>query len=1066
MLMLIQALVQSPQLRRKQATALMIASVAPFGGNFVYLIGLSPLPHLDPTPFCFMVTCLACGWALLNFRLVGIVPEAYNAVIQGMDDIVLVLDAGSRIVDLNPAAQKLFELTCEKSVGQPVEEALAGWPALLECYREGTETRTQIALGEDKVPRQFHLSIMPLHSNDGIEVGCLILLREITDRARTERALRESEERYRMLVEQARDIICTIDMKSGIITGANDFAAKMLGHDMDEVVNRMSFLELVHPEDYESVIIRMQELAVEKTRAPNFPLRLVKADGSVMHVEVNASVVYDPEGAPDTFFGVLRDVTDRKHAEEALKESEERYRILVDHSLTGVCLLQDMKCEFANNRLLAISGYSSEEIVGMPIDRLVHPDDIAKVQDIIARRFSGKVPMTQHQFRAIRKDGENLWIETFGAPIEYMGKPALLINVVDITERRRAEEALRLTQFTVDHAPDPVYWMGPDARFVYVNEAACQKLGYSQEELLSMTVHDIDPDFTAEVWPDHWRELQQKRTRIIESHHKTKDDRIFPVEITLNLLEFMGKEYNCAVAHDISNREEAALQIQQSEERYRALFKESKDCVFITSPDGAFLDINPAGVELFGYSSKEELLDADPKSDLYVKPEDRDTFQAIMGWQGFVKDYELLLKTKDGRPLNILVTASVYVDDKNETNAYRGIMRDITERKQLEHQLIQSQKMEGIGTLAGGIAHDFNNILGGILGYASFMKTKMDENHEFFRYVDTIESGATRAAELTSQLLAFARGGKYETQPINLNTIVAETLKLVGRTFDKAIEISANLTPELPAVEADAGQMQQVMMNLCVNASDAMPAGGLLVIETGVEQMTEVHVAKGSNANSRPYVVLLVADSGIGMAPETLQRIFEPFYTTKAEGKGTGLGLSMVYGVVKNHGGFIDVRSEPGDGSSFKVYIPASEEIATLQQFQEEAPQGGNELILVVDDEEPICSLAKEILEDHGYRVLLAADGAEAIAIFREYNGEIGLVILDMVMPKMGGRETFMKMREINPEVRALLSTGYSREGKAREIVESGVLGFVQKPYGVHSLLAAVRNVLDRETSV
>jgi CheY-like chemotaxis protein len=331
--------------------------------------------------------------------------------------------------------------------------------------------------------------------------------------------------------------------------------------------------------------------------------------------------------------------------------------------------------------------------------------------------------------------------------------------------------------------------------------------------------------------------------------------------------------------------------------------------------------------------------------------------------------------------------------------------------------------------------------------------------------VNTIESGATRAAELTSQLLAFARGGKYETRPVNLNRTVRETLKLIDRTFDKSIEITSDLFPNLPSVEADAGQMQQVLMNLCVNAGDALPAGGRLIIKTSVEQITEVHVGKWSDANSRDYVVLSVTDTGIGMEAETIERIFEPFFTTKKEGKGTGLGLSMVYGVVKNHGGFIDVRSEPGEGASFKVHLPASEKPEVSQLSEYEAPMGGNELILVVDDEEPIRALAKEILEDHGYRILLAVDGVEGLKIFREYNGEIGLVILDMVMPKLGGRETFLKMKELNPEVRALLSTGYSREGKASEILDSGVMGFVQKPYRVNSLLSAVRNVLDRETS-
>jgi CheY-like chemotaxis protein len=341
------------------------------------------------------------------------------------------------------------------------------------------------------------------------------------------------------------------------------------------------------------------------------------------------------------------------------------------------------------------------------------------------------------------------------------------------------------------------------------------------------------------------------------------------------------------------------------------------------------------------------------------------------------------------------------------------------------------------------------------------MKTKMDEDHAFYKYVDTMESGAMRAAELTSQLLAFARGGKYETRPVNLNRIVDETLKLVDRTFDKSIEIATDLFSDLPTVEADAGQMQQALMNLCVNAGDAMPTGGLMVIRTAVERGAGVYAEKQPDVDARDYVVISVSDNGIGMDTETSERIFEPFFTTKEEGKGTGLGLSMVYGVIKNHGGFVNVYSEPGHGATFRVYLPASDQPEALKTPEAVAPHGKNELVLVVDDEEPIRELAREILESYGYRVMLATDGADGVEKYRAGSGEISLVLLDMVMPRLGGQEAFLRMKEINPDVRTLLSTGYSQDGRAREILESGAIGFVQKPYRVAALLSAVRNALD-----
>jgi signal transduction histidine kinase/CheY-like chemotaxis protein len=388
-------------------------------------------------------------------------------------------------------------------------------------------------------------------------------------------------------------------------------------------------------------------------------------------------------------------------------------------------------------------------------------------------------------------------------------------------------------------------------------------------------------------------------------------------------------------------------------------------------------------------------------------------------------------------------------------------LKDITDQKRLEAQLQQAQRMESIGTLAGGIAHDFNNILGGILGYASLTKAVIPSDHKIYSYVETIERSAVRAAELTAQLLGFARGGKYKVAPVDLNHVVDDTMKIISRTLDKSIDIEIRRCEQLPTVEADAGQLEQVLMNLCVNAGEAMPAGGTLTIETDVETLTDEYVKTHVGAKPGPCVTLSVTDTGIGMNKETRERIFEPFFTTKGEGKGTGLGLSMVYGVVKNHEGYVDVRSEPGHGTTFNIYLPVSGKPEEKESSEVDTPLQADELILVVDDEEAIRSFVKEVLGRNGYRVLLAKDGAEAINVYQQHDGDIGLIILDMVMPKMGGQETFLRLRAHNPGVKVLLSTGYSQSGKAQEILDTGVMGFIQKPYRPNALLAKVRSVLD-----
>ncbi|RJP14857.1 MAG: PAS domain S-box protein [Candidatus Abyssobacteria bacterium SURF_5] len=1152
---------------------------------------------------------------------------------------------------------------------------------------------------------------------------------EISERGRIEKALRESKERYRMLVEEATDIICTIDMKTGLISSANAYASKVLGYDKpNEILNKLSFMDLVHPDDHAKVFERLREFALEKKRTPNFPLRLKQANGSYVHVEVNGATTYDSEGNPETFIGVLRDVTERKRAEEALRESEVRYRTLVDSSLTCICLIQDGKFKFANRRLIELAGYSLEELIEMSFLDLVYPEDRDFVRSVTQQRLNGQNVSPYSSYRTITRDGRVVWMQAFGTVVEHEGRPAILADLVDITELKRAEEELRSSgerlKILFEYAPDAYYLNDVNGNFVDGNKAAEELIGYAREELVGKSFLELNliradqlenaaaimrentrgkaslddlilirkdgSEVAVEVriFPvridnqpmvlgiardvterkradDLLRQSEEKYRTLLDSieigfyetdlegnllffnesvqkvlgypHDEllgmnyrqyvnnadariifnsfnkvfktgtadkgfacnviTKHGSVKPIEFSVSLVrdvhgqpigfrgvtrditerrqaeeqlrkseekyraseekyrtllelfdlgfyetdlsgnllffnetirEYLGypadelrgmnyrryvneedadimfrafnrvfksgnaeKCFVCnvvtkkgsltpvefsvslvrdengspagfrGVTRDITERKEAEEQLRKSEEKYRTLFEESKDVICIASPDGELLDINAAGIHLFKASSKEELLKQNIFAFLFPLQEDRRRLEKAFTDRGFVKDFEVNTSDRNGRQLNLLITANSVRDDEGKIIAYRGIIRDVTEKKQLEQQLFQAQKMESIGTLAGGIAHDFNNLLGGILGYASFIKSKIDHNDKLYGYVDTIERSAMRAAELTSQLLGFARGGKYDTKTVNLNDIIIETMKIIGRTFDKSIEIETHLADELATVEADAAQIQQVLMNLCVNALDAMPGGGKLVIETEVADLSEDYIRLHFGAKKGDYVTLSVTDTGIGMDRETMKRIFEPFFTTKEKGKGTGLGLAMVYGVIKNHGGFIRVYSEPGAGSTFKVFLPAVGKAESKEPREDHLPRGGNEIILIVDDEAAIRSLAKDALEGKGYKVLLAEDGKEAIEVYRESFADIALVILDMVMPKMGGRETFLKMQEINPGIKALLSTGYSQNGKAKEILDCGVFGFIQKPYQVNKLLSKVRNVLD-----
>jgi len=885
---------------------------------------------------------------------------------------------------------------------------------------------------------------------------------EVTERGRTEEALRASEQKFRSLVELTSDWIWETD-NYGIYTYASSNVREILGFEPEEMVGKFS-IDIVAPDEVDKVAGFYIEKAGNKESFKGFVNTNIRKDGRGIIVETSGMPILDAEGNLLGYRGVDHDITERKRAEEELRNSEERLQILFDSS-PDAHYIMDFQGRFLNTNKAAekLAGYSKDELVGksfFDLD-LLSPEQITEAARSLAENAEGR-PIGPNERILKRGDGTKITLEVSAYPIKIRDESVVLGIARDVTDRKRAEQMLRFTQFSVDRCADAALWMGPDARLIYVNDAVCRSLGYSREELLSMTVHDIDPDFSEEVWADHWKDVKRRGSFTIESHHRTKDGRIFPVEVTVNFMEFEEREYNCAFVHDITERKRAEADLEESMSLLTATLESTADAILVVDLEGNLRRVNRKLLDMWRVPGRISETADNGEEEASLQSLLKDPEGEFLGtkqiYEGPVKERLDTLELKDGRIFER------YTKPQKIAGKTVGIVlsfRDITEQKKLEQQLMHAQKMESIGTLAGGIAHDFNNLLGGVLGYASLMKANIKDDHKMFRYVDTIEKSAMRAAELTSQLLAFARGGKYETKSIDLNKVVHETMEIIGRTIDKSIEIRTHLAEDLSTVAADSGQLQQVLMNLCVNAADAMPHGGKLIIETNMETVAQGYIGADIGNNPGPHVTLTITDTGTGMDKKTLQRIFEPFYTTKEEGKGTGLGLSMVYGVVKNHGGHVRVYSEPGEGSTFKIFLPADGKPETREQATSEAPRGGDELVLVVDDEESIRDLAKDILETHGYRVLLAEDGSQAVEIFEKHNGSIGLVILDMVMPKMGGHETFQRLKELNPKVKALLSTGYSQNGKAKEILDSGVMGFVQKPYQHTTLLSKVRTALD-----
>ncbi len=521
------------------------------------------------------------------------------------------------------------------------------------------------------------------------------------------------------------------------------------------------------------------------------------------------------------------------------------------------------------------------------------------------------------------------------------------------------------------------------------------------------------------------------------------------------------------ILNDVTERILLERKLKESEKKYRDLYDNSPDGYFSLDENGTIVEVNQTFLgmvglprdEVVGKKCIENLLTDESVTICKTKfPE--------LKKKGRMTNLELSLVRKGGSPLPVMMTAtSVYASDGSFVMG-RAMVRDISDRKQaeeekrgLQEQLFQSQKLEALGTLAGGIAHDFNNLLASILGYASLAKTDMSEDNPLYRHVDIIEMASLRASELTQQLLAFARGGKCDAKPNDVNIIVREVAALLSRTLDKSIVLNLEAVQNLPSVLCDAGQLQQAILNTCINGRDAMPRGGTLTIRTTNIHLEIKDVQHFVDVSPGDYVRIAVSDTGVGMDRQTQQHIFEPFFTTKE--KGTGLGLSLVYGIIKKHHGFIQVFSEAGKGSTFEINLPAcsAEEVCVKKGEDMELHRGGG-TVLIVDDEPLVAELAGDILRRFGYGVLTAGAGEEAVNLYQQKSREIVAVVLDIVMPGMDGKEVFQRLRTINPEVKVVVSSGYSHDRDADRLLEQGAAAFVQKPYRIADLIRVVNETV------
>jgi len=779
------------------------------------------------------------------------------------------------------------------------------------------------------------------------------------------------------------------------------------------------------------------------------------------------------------------DIQRRQETERALQEQSELFRSLADFSPFAVGIIaEDGTVEYLNQAFTRMFGYTIEEVpdrIALREKLYSDPQYRAEVSAAIeVWESAGAKERREVERRMTAKDGRVLDVAFYGA---YLPGGRYYTVLIDMTERLRYEQELSRSEERfrrlIETTPTAVFTVTPDLLIEFANPAALKLFQASGPgELIGRPYLDlVHPDDRAGSVERITRMLKEDFSQVPSRQHRylTLKGEEIEAESLGAAFEYRGRKVFQAMVQDITERNRALAALRESEQRFRELAEMLPETIFEVDLSGRINYVNAAAHTSFGYSP-EDLRQGLTALDMIV-PEERARAAGMIkakleGYDFGGTEYQGL--RKDGSVFPVIVHSTPIVKDGRVTGL-RGLIIDISdlkkaeeEKERLKQHLHQAQKMEAVGTLAGGIAHDFNNILAAITGYTELTLDEASKLGLPAEPLNQVLKAADRAKELVKRILAFSRKMEPVLRPLDLNKEIIQAGRILERTIPKMIEIQYRLAEDLPPIRGDAVQVEQVLLNLGGNARDAMPQGGRLVIETSQAILDEESCRGRLDLRPGHFVVLTVSDTGHGMDEETLAKIFDPFFTRKETGQGTGLGLATAYGIVKTHGGHITCSSEPGKGATFRVYLPALAGEGGLESGEaEEAAEtlSGEEAILLVDDEESLRHIGRQVLANHGYSVRTADSGEAALEIFGRRGVEIDLVILDVNMPGMGGHRCLQALLELDPEVKVIIASGYSRDGSLREVVESGAAGFIGKPFTTREMLRTVRRVLDGDTS-
>ncbi len=891
--------------------------------------------------------------------------------------------------------------------------------------------------------------------------------------AGTSQVPRTSEERFRSLVETISDCVWEVDM-GWRFTYISPKVKDLLGYEPSEVLGRTPF-DFMLPE--EAVRVRAFLTDAARVRRPFKALEHMglHRDGRRVIIETSGVPVLDGEGRPLMYRGSDRDITERKRMEEALVNSEKRFRQLADSALEGLFIYDETGIMLdANLSLLKMSGYGYGEVVGKDVMGFVSPESLEQVRGFMRSDYEGPREVLMR-----RKDGTSLLIEVHGRPILHEGRQARVVAVRDISERKRMEEALKKSEamyhMITQNMSDTLWLMDMNLRTIWVSPSVEKKRGYGLAEIQTMPLErQLTPESLRTVLAVASEELTPERlhrrgldiSRNMDLEFCRKDGTTYWSEARFTVIrDREGTPVGVlGVGRDIEERKQAERALRHSEERFSKAFHMSPAPTTInTFDEGRYVDMNDSFLRLLGYG-REDLV-GHRLSDLPIWA-DREDHRALfrrLKTEGWVRGQTLHLLTKNGELKDVLASCEIIM--LNDRRFVLSICYDVTEQRRLESQLRRSQKMEAVGTLAGGIAHDFNNILGAVIGYTEIAQRESGLSPRLKRHLEQIHKAGERATQLVQQILTFSRQAEERPQPIRIRPIIKEALHLLRASLPTTILIRQDIRAEHDLILADPTQIHQIMMNLCTNAAHAMREGkGELTIRLAPAEVGDRDARPDPHGlNAGRYLVLTVGDTGAGIDPGIIDRIFDPFFTTKKPGEGTGMGLAVVHGIVKNCGGAVTVKSEPGKGAEFNVYfplLPEETEGGTCSDAMADIA-GGTESLLFIDDEEALVQVGSELLAGLGYKVVGRTSSQEALELFRARPDRFDLVITDLTMPILTGVDLVREIRRIRPGMPVILCSGFNETMTREKAMELGVDEFILKPIVFQHIAPAIRRVLD-----